>query len=379
MKTKLLFIIFAFWFVSCGQSGDEDLPPGDNVPELPGEDPGNASSVTVLIEDDLEGEKVILAGNQAQNFIVSYKRVLDGTELQFVSSDKNPPVIMEDTEGNQWDIFGYAVEGPRKGQQLTPTKSLMGYWFSFGTFYPGIQIYPDSDRGDFAGEKITGSGDWLVPANQVRAGGPGKDGIPAVSNPSFTTFSLGDHLGSVELVIGFRVGDEIRGYPHSVLDWHEIVNDKIDNTAFSVIYCPLTGTGTVWNASIDGQETTFGVSGLLYNSNIIPYDRRTDSNWSQLFDKSINGTLIGTRPENFQVVETTYATWRKMFPTSKVMTHNTGFARNYDRYPYGGYKSAEELIFPVEFLDNRLHPKERVHVVIVNDKAKAYRFKSFQE
>lgn len=222
-----------------------------------------------------------------------------------------------------------------------------------------------------------GSGQWLLPTGEIRDGGPGKDGIPSVDNPNFDAISGINFLSDDDLVLGFKFGDDIRAYPHPILDWHEIINDEIDGKQIAITYCPLTGTGIGWNRIIDGQLTTFGVSGLLYNSNLIPYDRTTDSNWSQMGLKCVNGPLLGTRIETYQMLETTWGTWKNLFPNSQVVTANTGFSRDYNRYPYGSYKTNEGLLFPVDINDSRLHPKERVLGVISNNKAKAYTFDSF--
>ena len=98
-------------------------------------------------------------------------------------------------------------------------------------------------------------------------------------------------MSEVELVVGIVIDGHARAYPHKILDWHEIINDKIGNTAFAITYCPLTGTALGWDRTVNGTETTFGVSGLLYNTNLIPYDRLTGSYWSQMLSKSIRGSL----------------------------------------------------------------------------------------
>ena len=164
--------------------------------------------------------------------------------------------------------------------------------------------------------------------------------------------------------------------PHRILDWHEIINDEIGELKLSITYCPLTGTGIGWNREIDGTLTTFGVSGLLYNTNLIPYDRATDSNWSQMLLKSVNGALIGTKIETYQLIETTWGTWKEMYPNTKVVSEtSTGYNRNYDRYPYGDYRTNhDKLIFPVAVEDTRLPWKERVLGVVINEKAKGYTF-----
>jgi len=145
---------------------------------------------------------------------------------------------------------------------------------------------------------------------------------------------------SCNLVIGFAQGDDARAYPHFILDWHEIVNDRVGDIHIAVTYCPLTGTGIGWEREINGSVTTFGVSGLLFNSNLIPYDRNTDSNWSQIRLDCVNGDLIGTEAETHVLVETT---WKTMYPKTLVMSMNTGYNRSYGNYPYGNYRTAREI------------------------------------
>ena len=221
------------------------------------------------------------------------------------------------------------------------------------------------------------SADWSVPLNEVRDGGPGKDGIPALENPEMISADQADYILDTDLVIGYIHGGEVRAYPHKILDWHEIINDEIGGEKVAITYCPLTGTAIGWNRTYNGKSTTFGVSGLLYNSNLMPYDRTTNSTWTQQGLLSVNGTLRGTAASTFQVLETTWATWQTMYPQTKVVSLNTGHSRNYQQYPYGSYRETDGLIFSVSTLDDRLPQKERVHGVIVDGKVKVYRIKSF--
>ena len=220
--------------------------------------------------------------------------------------------------------------------------------------------------------------EWLIPVAEVRDGGPGKDGIPALDSPELIPASQVDFLEDNDLVLGFVDGQDIRAYPHKILDWHEIINENLPSgKKLSVIYCPLTGTGIGWERRVDGRETTFGVSGLLYNTNIIPYDRATDSNWSQMLFKSVNGPLAGTEAKTYSMIETTWSTWKEMYPSSQVVSLNTGFNRSY-KYPYGDYRSNQEFIlFPVSRRDDRLPNKQRVLGVIINEKLKVYDIDTF--
>lgn len=224
----------------------------------------------------------------------------------------------------------------------------------------------------------TSSAEWSIPISEVLDGGPGKDGIPALVNPNFTNAQGVNYLNDTDLVIGFKNGNDVRAYPHAILDWHEIVNDNINDVSVAVTYCPLTGTGIGWNRIINGVETTFGVSGLLYNTNLIPYDRATDSNWSQILNESVNGTLIGVKADLIGLFETDWQTWRSMYPNTQVLSSNTGFSRTYGISPYGDYNTNNDrFLFPVP-KDTRLPLKERVHAIISETDAKVYRFSDFQ-
>lgn len=215
---------------------------------------------------------------------------------------------------------------------------------------------------------------WSIPFADVFDGGPGRDGIPALENPGFVSVEDEFSLLDGDLILGYKNGDDIRAYQHIVLDWHEIINDNVGDVSLAVTYCPLTGTGIGWNRIINGKETTFGVSGLIYNTNLIPFDRETGSNWAQILNESVNGRLIGERAELISLVETDWKTWRTMYPTTKVLSLNTGFSRTYGIYPYVDYKiNSNFFIFPV-LKDDRLPLKERVLAIIDGQDAKAYRF-----
>ncbi len=220
---------------------------------------------------------------------------------------------------------------------------------------------------------------WSLPLDEVVDGGVGKDGIIALDNPQFLERIQVNYLNDNDLVIGVKVGNTVKAYPHRILDWHEIVNDEIENTPIALTYCPLTGTALAWNRRINGEVTTFGVSGLLYNSNLIPYDRATNSNWSQILGKSVNGDLRDQCIEIYPIIETTWKNWKKIYPDAQVMSNQTGFFNNnYSAYPYGAYRTSNSyLVFPVSPLDNRLPAKERVLALINNNNALSFQFENF--
>ncbi len=246
---------------------------------------------------------------------------------------------------------------------------------------------PSTPAGTNSGNNGSGGGsgsggnttDWLIPKSEVLDGGPGKDGIPALENPESVDINQIDFLADNDLVIGFEFDGQARAYPHKILDWHEIINDDVNGKPVAITYCPLTGTSIAWSRELKGQTTTFGVSGLLYNTNLIPYDRLTDSNWSQMRLECVNGELSGEVIETYHLIETSWKTWKEMYPNSSVVSTNTGFSRNYTFYPYGDYRSNNsKLLFPVTPTDDRLPEKERVLGLVLNNKAKVYRLNSFK-
>jgi hypothetical protein len=183
-------------------------------------------------------------------------------------------------------------------------------------------------------------------------------------------------------VVGVKIGDETRAYPHDILDWHEVVNDRFSMDGSperaTISYCPLTGSAVLWKSLMTSSNGTFGTSGLLYNSNLVLYDRLSVNYWSQMLEQAIVGPQVTQIPDRLQVVETSWETWRAMYPGTSLLTRETGFSRNYDRYPYGSYKENNSLIFPVNNSnDNRLHRKTRVLGINVGPHSKVYPIPEF--
>jgi len=215
--------------------------------------------------------------------------------------------------------------------------------------------------------------DWLLPKEEVVNGGVAKDGIPSLDDPSFKQTSEIEYVDDERLILGVKIDGIIKGYPHQVMDHHEIVNDQNGNQPFSLTYCPLTGTGIAWDRTIQGETVEFGVSGLLFRNNLIPYDRKTDSNYSQMQMRGVQGERKGKRLSTFQVIQTTWKTWKHMFPKAKVLSSNTGYDRNYSQYLYGKEYLEENSkpLFPIhaeseKVLGGRPY-KERVYGIFQKD------------
>jgi len=218
---------------------------------------------------------------------------------------------------------------------------------------------------------------WSIPVGEVVDGGPGKDGIPALNSPVFQRTADNTDVRDSALVIGILHEGEYRAFPHGIMDYHEVANVSFQFNAYVLSCCPLTGSAMAWDVDDSVSNKEFGVSGLLYNSNLILYDRMTDSNWSQMLQEAVEGSRSGELPALLQVVETSWATWKAMYPDSWVLSRDTGHAREYDIYPYGGYRSSEDLLFPVDNLDNRLHPKLRVIGIYADSASRVYQLPGF--
>ncbi len=207
---------------------------------------------------------------------------------------------------------------------------------------------------------------------EIFSGGPPRDGIPSIDNPKFIPVQHVDFLKDDDIVISIVRANKARAYPTRILVWHEIVNDIIDGEAIVVSYCPLCGTAMVFERNIEGRQYTFGVSGLLYQSNVLMYDRETESLWSQLAMQSISGSSVGKKLNWLNSEHLSWQTWRDKYPHGKVLSVETGYQRNYKNEAYASYFASDETMFPVAQKRNELAKKDWVLGVIIKGQAKAY-------
>jgi len=215
----------------------------------------------------------------------------------------------------------------------------------------------------------------LVPENEIFHGGPPKDGIPSIDKPKFLPASGQHRLKPDDRVLGVYHNGIAKAYPVAILNYHEIVNDRLADDAIVVSFCPLCGTGMVFNARVKGIDRQFGVSGLLYNSDMLLYDRKSLSLWSQIMMQSISGPLKGEMLEQLVASNTSWSDWQARYPSTLVLSRDTGFNRDYDRNPYPGYSEDSTTMFPVNNLSAaRYHPKELVIGLQIGNSFKAYPF-----
>jgi hypothetical protein len=236
------------------------------------------------------------------------------------------------------------------------------------------QSFPSADS--FNGFDISKS---LIPKDEIHSGGPPRDGIPAILEPKFESAEKATWLNDDNLVTGVNINGVQKAYPLRILVWHEAVNDELGGMPILVSYCPLCGSTLVFSREFSGKELTFGISGLLYQSDVLFYDHQNESLWSQLEMKAVTGKKMGTNLEILPSVMATWKEWKDKHPNSLVLSRDTGFSRNYNRDPYGGYEESDLLMFPVKNKSNRFHPKEKVLVVIAGNIAKAYPFSELEK
>lgn len=205
----------------------------------------------------------------------------------------------------------------------------------------------------------------LATYRQARqSGGPGKDGIPSIDDPQFQSAAeADDYLDSGDRIIGIVRNGEARAYPQRILVWHEIVNDTVGGDSLAITYCPLTGTALGFHR----DDAELGVSGKLVNSNLVMYDRATDTEYPQMLGTGIAGPLAGEGLEEVRVIWTEWGKWRERHPDTEVLTTDTGYMRNYDSDPYGAYNPASGYyaedsspIFPVMHRDGRYPAKYEI-------------------
>jgi hypothetical protein len=236
-----------------------------------------------------------------------------------------------------------------------------------------ISLSETTQEIDSSGIMITDGLKHIVPLDKIKGGGPPKDGIPSVDDPQFATLSGSSFMTNSDIVIGLEINGEAKAYPLSILVWHEIVNDNVGGTPVAVTYCPLCFTNQVFERILDGKEVEFGTSGKLYNSNLVMYDRLTDSYWSQALGLAITGELTGQELKIIPFDVISWGDWISLHPETLVLTTETGHSRAYGVDPYGDYYTDPRIIFPVDNKDDRMHPKEIILGFREGETYKAYK------
>jgi hypothetical protein len=212
--------------------------------------------------------------------------------------------------------------------------------------------------------------DSLVPLEEITPGGPSQRGILAINNPTFITAAAAreNHTPMEQAIIVENKGI-VKAYPISILNWHQVVNDRIGGRPIVVTYCPLSATPVVFDPRVDAQPLLFGVSGLLYQSDVLIYDGRSKSLWSQLMRKAITGSYKG---EKLVVVPSSQKNLHKVldeYPHAQVMGSpgNSKIRKNYKVNPYAAYERSKRVDFPVKHIDRSIPQKTFAILLLLRD------------
>lgn len=217
---------------------------------------------------------------------------------------------------------------------------------------------------------------------EITWGGVRHDGIPSLDNPTLIEAKEADYLLDTDLVFGVEINGDIRAYPLRIMGWHEMLNDVIGGVPVALAYCTLCGAGILFETLTNGRDDplTFGSSGLLYRSNKLMFDRQTHSLWNQFTGNPVSGELahsgiaLKIRPTTI----TSWESWRKKHPNTKVLSLNTGYFRDYDSgVAYREYFASPDLMFPTITNQDRLRQKTKIYGIRTAGGAKAWPLAAF--
>ncbi len=228
-------------------------------------------------------------------------------------------------------------------------------------------------QNDFTGAKVR-------PEDLIQ-GCFGQDCIPSIDHPKFDGIQSAPWLRYQDVIFTISHKGVERAYPQRILNWHEIVNDTIAGDPIAITFCPLCGSAVSFERKVSGITTEFGVSGKLYDSDLVMYDRYEGNLWQQITGEAIVGPAArrSEKLKPFFLGTTTWGAWKSNHPEGQVLSKNTGYAGDYDQYPYGTYEQDDQLYFGVKNLDKKLPLKTVVYGVEIAGNAKAYPQRMFEK
>ena len=249
---------------------------------------------------------------------------------------------------------------------------------------PGVTVEPPGEVRPPAGADLEFRTDFSrhsVNYAEILSGGPPKDGIPAIDRPQFETVEqAGEWLEPLEPVILFQTGEDARAYPLQILVWHEIVNDVVGGESVLISFCPLCNTAIAFDRTVDGQVLDFGTTGRLRYSNLIMYDRQTETWWQQASGEAIAGELAGTQLEFLPAPIIAWQDFKEAHPAGQVLSRDTGHSRPYGQNPYVGYDdiNSSPFLYRGPATSDRLPPMARVLAVELGGEVVAFPYETLQ-
>ncbi|MDW7754496.1 MAG: DUF3179 domain-containing protein [Brevefilum sp.] len=221
-----------------------------------------------------------------------------------------------------------------------------------------------------------------VSFDEILSGGPPKDGIPSIDDPKFIRVEdANEWIGTLEPIIQVSINQEVKGYPIQILTWHEIVNDTVGGVPVVVTFCPLCNTAIAFERTVDNQVLDFGTTGRLRFSNLIMYDRQTETWWQQGTGEGIVGSLTGTQLEFVPAAMISWEEFKNANPDSLVLSRETGYVRSYGRNPYVGYDNINNppFLYQGPTTPGQLPPVARVLALEFDGEAAAYPYQILSE
>ena len=247
-------------------------------------------------------------------------------------------------------------------------------------FLFGISLAASGQSQNLPGWK-TNTDKAIVELDELKRGGPPKDGIPSIDNPQFISIDEAESwIVDKEPVIAVEYEGSVRAYPLQVMIWHEIVSDRINGDPLLVTFCPLCYSALVFERTVDGEVLEFGVSGFLRHSDLVMFDRKTETLWQQFTGKAIVGDYVGTTLEQVPSQIISFNQFKQNYPNGMVLSKNTGYNRNYGKNPYTGYDDINNTpLFGAGNDEGRLPPMEKVIGVKLDEQQKAYPYSVTRE
>ncbi len=213
----------------------------------------------------------------------------------------------------------------------------------------------------------------------------GNDCVPSIDEPKFVSVKQAKFMNADDLVVGVAFDgwqnddDPVKAYPLKILNWHEVINDFLNEIPLVVTYSPLTMSPRVYERTFDGKAVEFGVSDKILNSGVVLYDRDSKTLWNQFDGMALAGTKTGGHLVSYPLQLVTWGEWIKEYPSTVVLSEDTGVDRPYDQYPYNDYQESSDVYYSLEHSDNRLDPKDVVYAVTVGDQRRMYPEKELQK
>ncbi|MEF8795611.1 MAG: DUF3179 domain-containing protein [Salinivenus sp.] len=249
---------------------------------------------------------------------------------------------------------------------------LVGLWSGLGAAFGQSSVPPEAPQA--LQQFDTDLTNATIDLSTLRPGGPPKDGIPSIDNPSFVSIgSASRWVDPEEPVIAIQMNGVAKAYPLQILTHHEIANDEIGGTPVAVTFCPLCYSSIAFERRLDGEPVTFGVSGLLRKSDLVMYDRKTETLWQQFTGEAVVGDRAGDELEIVSSQLISFRQFAQNYPDGTVLSRDTGYDRPYGQNPYAGYDDVDQSPFAYDGpTDDRLPPKEKVVAVELDGTHKAY-------